>query len=77
MSFPLWDPIELPPDAVLIDINSIEDEDFRMQLQAEILQIWIDDEGELPREWSGNEGAFAVYENEELIGVALMLEVEE
>lgn len=76
MSLPLWDPIDLPPDWTLIDINSIDDEDLRLKLQGEIMQAWLDDDGDIPREWSANEGIFAVYDSaNELLGVALMLEV--
>ena len=41
MSLPLWDPIELPPDHTLIDINSIEPEPLRLQLQARALELFV------------------------------------
>jgi hypothetical protein len=79
MSLPLWDPIELPPDTVCVDINSIEPESLRVELQAEALAAYLDDEGvdDVVRDWSDDEAMFAVYEGDEIVGVVLIVGVED
>jgi len=80
MSLPLWDPIELPPDHTLIDINSIEPEPLRLQLQARALELFAEVTGEDPtidpRAWSDEEGCFAIYVGAEIVGVSLVFGVE-
>lgn len=80
MSFPLWDPIDIPPDYTAVDVNSIEDEDLRMELQGLAVDYWMEIEGASPdpREWSDDEGMFALYDTEgEVIGVMIILDVED
>lgn len=81
MSLPLFDPIELPPDFVLIDINSIEDEDERQQYQALALELWVEEENDgdwvvEPREWHDDEGAFLVTQDGDPIGIVIVYDVE-
>jgi len=81
MSFPIFDPIQLPPDAILVDINSIADETERQRFQAKALDAWIeatggDYESFEPREWSDDEGLFICYENGIAIGVAIVSGIE-
>ena len=75
---PLWDPIALPPEALLVDINSIEPEALRVELQARALEAYLADAGvdDVVRDWSDDEGMFAVYEDDEIVGVVLILGVE-
>ena len=75
---PLWDPIALPPDSSLVDINSIEPESLRVELQAQALEAYLDDVGvdDVVRDWSDAEGMFAVYEDDEIVGVVLIIGVE-
>jgi len=75
---PLWDPIALPPDSSLVDINSIEPESLRVELQAQALEAYLDDVGvdAVVRDWSDAEGMFAVYEDDEIVGVVLIIGVE-
>ena len=80
MTLPIFDPIDLPPDTVLIDINSI-DEPQRSQYQAAALMGWAEEVGsddilELMRDWADNEGVFVVEENGERIGLTIVLDVE-
>lgn len=81
MGLPLFDPIEIPPETTLVDVNTIEDDDERQQYQALALELWVEEEngGDWnldPREWSDNEGIFVVEEDGEAIGVAIVLDVE-
>lgn len=78
MALPLWDPIELPPDATLVDVNSIADEVLRGTLQALALEAWIEDTGEDPtaRDWRDDEGIFAVYVDGEAVGVTIVTGIE-
>ena len=81
MSLPIWDPIELPPDTVCVDINSIEPESLRVKLQADALEAYLLEidaapDSEVVRDWSDEEGIFAVYEDGEITGLVLLLEVE-
>lgn len=79
MALPIWDPIEIPPDYTLVDINGIADEDLRLSLQAQALEVWMDETGGewQPRLWDPNEGAFAIYDGEELLGITVIWEVED
>ena len=83
MSLPLWDPIHLPPDYTLVDVNAIEDDDERAACQAKVLDTWRDEEGlaiedEVLREWDDNEGAFIVFDGDGVaVGVAIILDVED
>lgn len=82
MSLPLWDPIEVPPDTTLVDVNAIEDDDLRLQLQGEALDLWIEEQGlsyedQIVREWSEDEGVFAVYEDGEIVGLTFIVGVED
>jgi len=76
---PLFDPIDLPPNTVLVDINSIEDDDERHGYQAAALELYTEEEleGEFePREWDNNEGIFLVSEDGVPIGIAIVYDVE-
>ena len=76
MSLPLWDPIDVPPDWTLVDINSIEDDDERQECQAKAMQAWLDAGEEIPREWDDNEGIFVVRDlSGEVVGIAIVLDV--
>lgn len=78
MSLPLWDPIELPPDFTLIDVNSIEDEDERLLRQSQVLEMLDENPFENPREWSDDEGMFLVLDaSGAKVGLALILDTED
>ena len=78
MSLPLFDDIDLPPNAVLVDVNGIEDLELRQQYQGAALGAWGEATGEaLPvRDWDDNEGIFVVMESGVAIGVAIVTDVE-
>ena len=81
MSFPIFDPISLPPNAVLVDVNSIAADAERTRFQALALGAWIDATGGAyddfePREWSNDEGVFVVYEDGAAIGVVIVTGIE-
>jgi len=80
MSLPIFDPISLPPNAVLVDVNSIADDVERAKFQALALGAWIDATGTYedfePREWSDDEGIFVCYEDGVAIGVAIVAGIE-
>lgn len=81
MSIPLLDPIELPPDWTLVDVQTLEDAE-RDRLQGDALGAWADEEGldlgELvDRNWDPNEGIFAVLDGVgDLVGVSIVWDVE-
>ena len=79
MALPLFDPIALPPNVELVDVNSLEEPE-RTEYQALALEAWVESAGGTwvldPRDWSDNEGMFIVRENGETIGVAIVLDVE-
>jgi hypothetical protein len=82
MPLPLWDDISLPPDFLLRDINSLEPETLRKEMQALALELWIEETGEsweglAVREWSDDEGIFAVIDgDEEIVAIYIMTGVE-
>ena len=82
MSLPLWDPIALPPDWTMVDVNAIEPEAERQRCQAGALEAWLEEEGltyadEVVREWSDDEGAFVIVDADgEKVGFAFILEEE-
>ena len=83
MSIPVFDPIQLPPNHVLEDINGIADEEERQTLQAAALEYWMEDMGEDPldaggRDWSDNEGIFAVCDTTtgDCVGIAIVTDVQ-
>ena len=80
MALPLWDPIALPPDYTLVDINSLTPESFMQEMQAQALQLWVDETGEPfgERDWSDDEGIFAVYDGGgDVVGVVIIVDVED
>ena len=83
MSLPIWDPIELPPTYTLVDINSLDPEPLLQEMQARALAEYIEETGTSwedlqARDWSAEEGIFAVYDTDnEIVGVALILDVED
>lgn len=79
MSLPVWDPIDIPPSVTLIDANGLVPEELKQQVQAEGLQIWLDqNRGQMViREWQEGEGIFAVYDDGILVGVTLILDVKD
>lgn len=82
MALPLWDPVAVPPDFTLVDINSIVDDDERMSLQAEALDVWIESQGmsyddAIAHDWSPSEGMFALRDLlGSYVGIVLLVEVE-
>jgi len=83
MSIPLFDPIDLPPGYVLMDVNGLPD-DERNHWQGVALQIHLDEVFEDPTdfepiEWSDDEGIFVICEiaTEEIVGVAIVTGVED
>lgn len=82
MSLPLWDPIHLPPDFTLVDVNSFADEDERTEYQAAALDAWITENGlesgaVVVRDWNDEEGAFIVMDSDgNKIGVVFIMEPE-
>lgn len=82
MSLPLWDPIHLPPDFTLVDVNSFADEDERTEYQAAALDAWITENGlesgaGVVRDWNDEEGAFIVMDSDgNKIGVVFIMEPE-
>lgn len=84
MSLPLFDPIEIPPDTTLVDVNAIEDPEERQICQAAAFALYVDTElgGDWsavpPRPWDPNEGAFCVLDEDGTpIGIVLIFDVEE
>jgi len=81
MSLPLWDPIQMPPDYTLVDINSLEPEELRQSMQSQALALWLAEIGEEPgasivREWSHDEGMFAVYDAANtIVGITIISDV--
>ena len=80
MSLPLFDDIDLPPDATLVDVNTLSDE-YRNEYQARAFGYWMEEEGISfedfeARDWNGNEGIFVVMEDGAIIGVAIIFDVE-
>lgn len=77
MSFPLFDPIDLPPNHRLVDVNSLPDEEC-VKHQAAALALWVEETGEdTPiRDWNDNEGIFVVYEGDDIVGIAIIMDVE-
>ncbi len=82
MSLPLWDDIELPPDYTLVDINGLEPESLRLEMQAEALDLWMEQapasfEDPMDRDWDPNEAMFVVKDgNGDIVGIQLIIEVE-
>jgi hypothetical protein len=80
MSIPLWDPIDIPPEFTLVDVNAIEPEDERLRCQAGALDAWLEEEGldytdEVVRDWSSDEGAFVVVDTDgNKVGFTFILE---
>lgn len=83
MSLPLWDDIELPPDFTLRDVNGLEPESLRQEMQGLALQLWVEETEEpwddvATREWSDDEGIFAVFDgDDEIVGIYIMTGVED
>jgi hypothetical protein len=85
MSLPIWDPIELPPDYTLVDINSLDPEPLLQEMQARALQEYMnelelgpEDFMEIVRDWNDEEGIFAVFNtDDEIVGVTLIVDVED
>ena len=83
MTLPLFDPIDLPPGTILVDVNSLPD-GKREECQGLALQLWMDETGEGPdefaaREWDDNEGIFVVTEDgtlDTIIGLVVVTDVE-
>lgn len=81
-SLPLWDDIELPPNFTLRDINGLEPEDLRTEMQALALELWVEETGEpwddvATRDWNVDEGIFVVLDGDgEIVGVYIMTAVE-
>lgn len=82
MSLPLWDDIEVPPDWTLVDINGIEPESLRQELQGAALELWVDQapasfEDPIDRPWDPSEGMFAVKDSGgNIVAIQLVIEVE-
>ena len=83
MSMPLWEDIELPPNFTLRDINGLEPESFRQEMQGLALQLWVEETEEpwddvATREWSDDEGMFVVFDgDDEIVGIYIMTGVED
>lgn len=83
MSLPLWDPITLPPNLTLVDINSLTPESKRHECQAVALELWITETGEsvedfAARDWSDDEGMFVAYDAAgDIVGIVIMTDVED
>ena len=83
MSLPLWEDIELPPDFTLRDINGLEPESFRTEMQALALELWVEETEEpwddvATRDWSDDEGFFIVLDGSaEIVGILIMTGVED
>lgn len=64
MSLPLWDPIALPPDHTMYDINGLPEGLEKWNLQHQAVELWMAETGENPfenpRPWSDEEGMFYV-----------------
>lgn len=82
MSLPLWDDIDLPPDWTLVDINGLEPESLRQEMQGLALEVWVEQapdsfEDFTEREWDPNEGMFAVKDaSGDIVAIQLVVEVE-
>ena len=81
MALPLFDPIQIPPDAVLVDVHSLTPDAEREKYQGLALELWIEETGEGPedfaaRYWDDNEGIFVVKEGDTIVGVAVITDVE-
>ena len=94
MSLPLWEDIELPPNFTLRDINGLDDTprtdaegepmpSLCTEMQALALQLWVEETEEpwddvATREWSDDEGMFAVLDgDDEIVGIYIMTGVED
>lgn len=81
MSIPLWDPIAIPPGHTMVDINGISPPELQLELQGEALQLWLDETGDPfeERDWSDEEGMFAVYEDAsgDIVAVTIIVGVED
>ena len=83
MALPLWDDIELPPDHTLVDINGLEPESLRLEMQGRALELWIaevdaDVEDFVERDWNDDEGIFAIYDADDVIvGIQIITDVED
>lgn len=91
---PLWDDIEIPPGYTLRDINDLSDEprvdsdgnpipSLRVEMQGRALELWVEEEvgsweAFTVREWSDDEGMFAVYDaTDTIVGIQILVEVED
>ena len=82
MAIPIWDDIDVPPDLTLVDVNGLEPESLRLQMQARVLNLWVDEapdslEHLVGHDWDDNEGAFAIKDADGvIIGLQIIMDVE-